>query len=77
MANHFGMPARGAKRQSIRDVRIVRDGQRWTASWHVDDGRLVVWSAWGSRSEAAGNTKDLAARATALLGEIVDQRGAS
>ena len=76
MNNHFGMPARGAKRQSIRDVKIIRDGQQWTASWHVEDGELLVWSAWGSRTEPAAGTTDFAARATALLGEIVANRKA-
>jgi hypothetical protein len=76
MANHFGSPVRGAKRQSIRDVRIVKDGQRWTASWHVEEGNLLVWSAWGSKSEPVGKTTELAARATVLLGEIIDQRAA-
>lgn len=75
MANFFGMPARGQPRHSIRDVRVVRDGQRFTASWHVEDGKLLVWSAWGSRSEPVGKTTGLAARATVLLGEIIDQRG--
>jgi hypothetical protein len=76
MNNHFGMPARGAKRQSTSDLKIVQDGQQWTASWHVEDGELLVWSAWGSRTEPASATTDFAARATALLGEIIASRKA-
>jgi len=57
-----------------KDVRIIRGGQRWTASWHVEDGELMVWSAWGSRREPVARDADLGSRAQVLLGEIVDAR---
>lgn len=74
MSNWFGTPKRGASRISPKDVRIIRGGQRFTASYHIDDGQLHVWSAWGSRTEPVGRTKDFKARAEVLLGEIVDGR---
>jgi hypothetical protein len=74
MSHWTGLPKRGATRISPRDVRIERDGKRWTASWHVEDDRLLVWSAWGSRTEPVGPTTDLGSRARALLTEILDGR---
>lgn len=66
------MPAKGTPHVSYRDVRIVRDGRTWTATWHVTDGTLYVSSAWGSKSEPVGRTRDMAKRATALLTDMVD-----
>jgi hypothetical protein len=67
-------PSKPAIRIKAKDVRVVRDGQRYTASWHVDGDQLSVWSAYGSRVEPIGRHKDLAGRAAVLLGEIVDAR---
>lgn len=74
MTHWSHVPSR-EKRISPKDVRIVRDGQRWTASYHTEGDKLLVWSAWGSRTEPVGETKDLAVRAMVLLGEILDGRG--
>lgn len=71
---NFGTPRRGEAHAPIRDVRVKRNGRTWTASYHVEGGKLQVWGAWGSRSEPVGRTRDLAKRATSLLVEILDER---
>ena len=53
------MPKKGQAHVPIRDVRVRRNGKDWTASYHTEDGKLMVWGAWGSRSEPIGRTKDL------------------
>jgi hypothetical protein len=54
-------PSKPTLRIKAKDLRIVRGGQRVTASWHVDGEQLSVWSAYGSRAEPIGRHKDLAA----------------
>ena len=74
MANHFGMLAKGTPLVSYRDVRVTRGGKTWTASWHVDEGKLFVSSAYGSRTEPVGRRKNLGDRAEQILGEIIEAR---
>ncbi len=71
---NFGTPKRGEAHPQIKDVRVQRNGRTWTASYHVEGGKLNVWGAWGSRSEPVGRTKDLKKRAEALLTNILDQQ---
>lgn len=72
MSNWFGTAKRGQAAPRMRDVQIMRGGRTYTASWHVEDGKLLVSSAYGSRVEPVGRRRDLAGRATVLLGEIVE-----
>lgn len=74
MSKHwnFGTPKRDAPRIAYRDVRITRAGRTWTATWHTDGEKLYVSSAYGSRTEPVGRSKNLANRATELLSEIID-----
>lgn len=64
-------PGQRVRRESIQ---IARGGRQWTGSWTVEGDRLYVDSAYGSRTAQAGRDKGRAARAEALLAEIVDQR---
>jgi hypothetical protein len=75
MSNWFGLPKRGAPHHTFRDVRIQHGGKRWTATWHVDAGRLFVDSAWGSTSEPIGGDMDPATRAAEILHAMVAGRG--
>ena len=54
----------------MRDIEVTRDETKFAATWHVDDGKLHVSSAWGSRSETLGDG-DPGKRAEELLREIV------
>ena len=74
MAKWYGMPKAGAPRHTYRNVRVWHAGKQWTATWHVVDGRLIVASAWGSRSETIEDGADPADRATVLLKALVTSR---
>lgn len=63
-----------ADRVRRESVRVIRGDERWTGSWTVENGDLLVVSAYGSRTAPAGSSRDRAARAEAMLGEIVDAR---
>lgn len=75
---NFGMPKKGAARVAYRDVRVERDGRPWTASYHIDDkSRLVISSAWGSRSEPVSpdlSQETLDERARGLLDRLIGER---
>jgi|HubBroStandDraft_3_1064219.scaffolds.fasta_scaffold479549_2 hypothetical protein len=74
MANWFSKLKPGATRHAYRDVRTQHAGKTWTATWHVEGGRLFVASAWGSASEVISDARDPASRATDLLREMVAGR---
>jgi hypothetical protein len=52
---------------------VRRNGRLWSAHWELQDGKLYVCSAYGSRTEPIGRQKNLEARAEALFSEILDQ----
>ena len=54
-----------------RDIYIVRDRQRYGASYFVEEGQLSIGSAYGSKSVPLGRRKPEVA-AEKLLVEIVD-----
>jgi hypothetical protein len=74
MSNWFGTPKPGQPHVSYRDVRIQHAGKRWTATWHVEGGHLIVSSAWGSASEPIRDYTDPSSRAAELLHAIVASR---
>ena len=70
----LGRARKGRPITAYRDARISRGGQRWTGNWHVEDGRLVLSSAWGSSSEPAepgASAEALADRARAMLTALI------
>ena len=74
----FGKPKKGAPLVAYRDVRVKRAGKVWTGSYHVDDERLVISSAWGSRSEPVSPNlpiDTLNDRARGLLDQLIQERG--
>jgi len=64
-------PGQRVRRQAIG---VERQGRRWSGSWTVEGDILHVESAYGSRAAPAGAEHTREARATKLLGEIVDTR---
>ena len=75
MTKWFGLPKRGAPHPNFRDVTIQHGGRRWTATWHVQNDRLVVDSAWGSASEPINADMNQPTRAAELLHAMVAARG--
>lgn len=73
MAYHFG-PKRGSERIVRHPISVTLGDRAWSGSWEIEDGRLIVSSAYGSRAEPIGRRKNLEPRAMALLGEIVSER---
>lgn len=74
---NFGRPKKGAPIVAYRDVRLQHAGKVWTASYHVDDSRLVISSAWGSRSEPVSPDLPINAfndRARGLLDQLIRER---
>jgi hypothetical protein len=53
----------------------LQDGERWTGTWHVEDGRLVVDTAWGSASERINDDTDQPTWATEMLRAMVAAAG--
>jgi len=74
MSDSSGTPKDAATHHKFRDVRIQHGGKRWSASWYVADGWLVVISPWGSESEPIGGDTDPASRAAELLHAAVAGR---
>lgn len=74
MEDRFGTPERGQPDVSYRDVRIQHAGKRWSATWQVEDGHLIVSSPWGSASEPIGADTDPSSRAAELLHAMVAGR---
>ena len=72
MTKWFGLP--NGRAPHFPEVRIQHAGKRWTGTWHVQDGRLVVDSAWGSSSEPISDDTDQPARAAAMLHAMVAKR---
>jgi len=70
MANQSDTPSKGAKPPAMQDIEVTRDETKFPATWHVDNGKLHVSSAWGSRTETLGDG-DPGRRAEELLREIV------
>jgi hypothetical protein len=71
---NFGTPKKGEPRIAYRDVRVERGGRAWSASYHIDDGRLVLSSAWGSTSAPAASPATIPTQAQVLLGAMIDAR---
>lgn len=71
---NFGMPKAGAVHSPRYDVRTVKGGRQWTATWHVAEGKLYVDSAWGSNVSPAGPAGNRALRAAAILEDLVTKR---
>ena len=69
---HFGLLDAGAEGIAHCDVRILRDGRIYAATWRVEQGDLVVSTAWGSRREMIVRREDLSLRASVLLRQIVE-----
>lgn len=69
--HHVPKPADRVHRETVR---LIRGDERWTGSWTVEDGEMIVVSAYGSRAAPAGSLRDRAARAEAMLAEIIDAR---
>jgi hypothetical protein len=72
MSKWFGLPKRSAP--TFPEVRIQQDGKRWTATWRLQDGRLVVDSAWGPASEPINDDTDQPTRAAEMLHGMVAAR---
>jgi hypothetical protein len=72
---NFGMPAKGSVRVERHKVSVKHAGQTWNAHWELDGDKLIVCSAYGSRSAPSGPDTDRPALAEALLAEIVIGRG--
>lgn len=73
MAGRRGfLPPKGSVPIERHKVMVHRGGRDWNGSWEVEDGRLIVSSAYGSRSEPAGAPEERPARAEALLRDILD-----
>ena len=51
---------------------IVRGNKRWDGSWFIEGSTMFVVSAEGSRTARVGDEPDRAAKAKALLADIVD-----
>ena len=74
MSRWFGLPKLGGPHPTFPEVRIQHDGKRWTGTWHIQDGWLVVDTAWGSTSEPINADTDQLARAAEMLHEMVAAR---
>ena len=74
MSKRFEMPDPRPPHDAFRDVRIQHGGKRWTATWHVADGRLSVDSVLGSTSERIDADANPATRAAELLHAMVAGR---
>ena len=72
MSKWFGLPKGDAPH--FPEVRIQHGGKRWTATWRVQDGRLVVDSAWGCASEPIDDDTDQPAKAAEILQAMVAAR---
>jgi hypothetical protein len=74
MTNHwrYGLLEIGAEPIAGGDVRLRRGGRIFAATWRVEQGDLVLSTAWGSRREMAGRRRDMSLRAGVLLGQIVE-----
>ncbi len=78
MAKWFGLPKRGAAHPTFREVTVQHGGKRWTATWHVQNDRLVVDSAWGCASEPITADMNQPTRAAEMLRTMaVARAGAS
>jgi hypothetical protein len=77
MTKWFAPPKASASHHAFRDVCIQHGGQRRSAAWHVEGGRLFVGSAWGSTSEPISDDTDPTIRASELLRGMVAARGAA
>jgi hypothetical protein len=54
--------------------KVTHRGQSYSATWHVEDGRLVISSAYGSDSAMVGGSKpDLLAEK--LFKDVLAKRG--
>jgi hypothetical protein len=69
MSNLFETPD-----HDFHDVRIEQGGKRWSATWHMENGRLVVTSPWGSTSEPLAQRGDPGVRAAELLHAMIATR---
>jgi hypothetical protein len=77
---NFGRARKGRPVIAYRDAGITSRGRRWTGTWHVENGELVLSSAWGSRSAPAApdeSTEALAARARVMLEQMIETRDAA
>jgi hypothetical protein len=74
MSNWAESPKRSQPHGDHNDVCYQHGGKQWTATWSVENGRLIVSSAWGSRSEAIRDAAEPAARAAEVLQAMVERR---
>jgi len=74
MTNHWrlGLLEAGAEGIARGDVRFQREGRVFAATWTVEQGDMVLSTAWGSRRELAGQREDMSLQAGVLLGQIVE-----
>ena len=68
---NFGMPKKGAALIERHKITVRRGGREWNGSWEVEGDTLHVLTAYGSRTAPAGKPEDRAARARALMEEIL------
>jgi hypothetical protein len=69
----FAPKPSAAKAQVFGDVSVMRRGRRWQGGYSLQNGKLLVSSAWGSRSESINRSMgDVDERAKTLLAKIVD-----
>jgi hypothetical protein len=69
---NFGTPKKGQAPIKRNSLRTIRNGREWTGFWEQDGDKLLVCSAYGSRSEPIGRRTNLEARAVSLFAEILD-----
>lgn len=76
MAKHwnFGSPKRGSVVIDRHKLSVRHAGKVWNGHWELDGDKLLVCSAYGSRSADAGPEDGRSAKAEALLAEIVKGR---